>query len=352
MAKKLKSKKPAEPQFQMFPFKDDQPILITNSLIKTFQDCRRLFLFKYIYRFTPIVIPKPFIFGTHFGLGLDDFYSKGSIDVEEILEKYFDVLQEFSAHLGEEEFSEYRKQSFILEGLLTAYPTQYADDLKKFKYIGHEMEFKFPLPIDTETSFSYNYGGKIDLVLQAVKSKEIVIQEHKTASQINRGYILKLALDTQVTGYLKGGDILGLKAKRVIYNINGKAKLRLGKKESEDDFRRRVLAEYETNPNDYFVRQELSRSGAHIDDFLTQLKEKVYDIDIICRASQSASKSGDISHLFNICYRSENHCVTPWGTCPFIKVCSGKNGMDPIELNTDFVQREEMHSEISKETQE
>ena len=320
------------------PFGDT--VHVSNSMVTTFQSCKRKFLLSYLFKLTPKVIAKPFIFGTYFGEGLDMFYEKGQINLDTILNRYWEKFETFENFLSPDEYLEYDKQAAMLEGLLDGYQKFYEKDLKKYKYICHEKEFSFPI-LETGNR-KYNYAGKIDLMLQLIKTLEDVLVEHKTSSQVTAGYINKLSLDTQVTGYILGALSEGFDPKRILYNVNVKSRLKLKKTEKNDDYLKRIILDYENEPEKYFIRENLSRSSAELDSFEAELAEKIIDLDVMLMVADNFDPKKDFKYF----YKCESQCNTHWGLCPFFKVCAGKSGFDQMEVESSFKVREKYNNEL------
>lgn len=319
---------------------------ISNSMINTFAKCKRLFFYSYVLRLKQKKTPKPFLLGTFFGQGLDEFYEKGSIDIQNIIDLYNQEVEKLFSYLQPEEVDSYEKQSAILEGLLTGYQNVYANDFKKYKYIAHEKEFSFPIvAVSNNVNRDYWYAGKIDLLLQNKKTGTDILVEHKTASIVDSRYIQKLSLDSQITGYILGAQSLGLKVKDIIYNINKKSRLRIKKTESMPEYINRIIDDYESRPHEHFFRENLKRSGAELKSFSRELEHKVIDIDFLINKADTC-KSKDIKSLLPFFYKSESHCMNNFGACPYLEVCSGKGGCDEFLLNADF-EAQELNPELS-----
>ncbi len=329
------------------PIKFPMEMHVSNSMLSTWNTCKRMFMYKYMYRLESRVTKIYFLIGKWFGKGLDNFYEHGVTNVNAMLNGYYDELEKMSVYTDESQKEKFEKEAAVLEALLIFYEKFYKNDLKKYKYIEAEREFAFVVkPNQYETNRTFMYTGKIDLLLQYKKTKQPAIMEHKTTSKIDMGYIAKLGVDSQITGYILGANSEGYKVTEVIYNINGKSQLRLKKNEKTDGLRKRILDDYDANPEKYFHRQNIIRRPSFIKEFKADLSYKLDDLGYLIDSSDSINPKDDIS-LF---YKNESQCKTNWGTCEFINLCSENMPDDYIDAR--FKQRSKLNPELDHEEED
>jgi hypothetical protein len=193
-------------------------------------------------------------------------------------------------------------QQAVVCGMVKGYKARYLkDDLLKWKVVEAEGSFNAKLPD------GWTYLGKKDLVVRDLKKKHLLLVEHKTAGQINAGYVAKLPMDNQILGYAwsqreSGGEKFG----GVVYNVTKKPGIRQKQTETLRQYFKRVEDDYMLNPVSYFYRETLVFTDADLDRFGRELKKFVRKIDI-------AQKENDF-------LQNAGHC-TQMGTCPFMKLC-------------------------------
>lgn len=215
-----------------------EKLTISHSLKKEWLTCRRKFLLKYLGLLEPKKIFIPFFVGGFFHDGLESFYKKEDPEVfiPELREKMMAKAKE-AVFLTPEEEQDLDQQIATVEGMVAAYCIKYAKDLSKWKIIATEMEFEIPITDDI------SYAGKIDGVVKI--GDEHFVLEHKTVGRLDRDYVTRLGLDTQITGYIIGArKKLGIPIKGIIYNVAKKPKIRQRNGETPSEFAERLTKDY------------------------------------------------------------------------------------------------------------
>ena len=303
-------------------------LTISNSMAKDWKSCRRRFFWNYLARLKPKKIVIPFFVGTYFHEGLRAFYEGKSMEKEvpSIL-KRMEAEARKAVFLTPEEEEDLMMQTAIVAGMLPSYARRYAKDRKKWELQGAEKSFE--VPIDDRSS----YVGQIDLLVQF--DGELWIVEHKTAGRLDKNYIDRLPLDTQITGYTIGAKYaMDRPVAGVVYNVAKKPSIRQKKNESLTQFAARIEGDYSARPDFYFYREQLYRSKGDILHYKKEISELATDVhakfDIIRKEGPEAA----LPHF----YRNTEVC-TIRGRCAYLDICTkgwSKDTARLYEVRKDF----------------
>jgi hypothetical protein len=125
----------------------------------------------------------------------------------------------------------------MMKGYAARYPTEEFE----ISYLEKTFDGKIINPATGASSRSFKLAGKVDGIVRI--GLEFFLLEHKTASQIDAGYLERLWTDFQVQLYcLYAEQTLGFRIAGVIYNILVKARLQQGRGETEAEFEERRAA--------------------------------------------------------------------------------------------------------------
>ncbi len=244
--------------------------------------------------------------------------------------------------------------------------------------IGVEVEFRAPLinPESGKPSRTWQLGGKIDAFVRNAEGRVFVV-EHKTSSEdVSPGseYWRRLRMDGQVSVYFEGAASLGLKVDGCLYDVlkkpaqrpgaiplldedgvkivldasGARVRTKDGKKwresastadgfvlqtrpETPEEFRDRCLNEIAANVNDYFVRADVVRLEAEVE-------EAMADVWQTARALRENGNRG-----FHP--RTVESCVRYGRTCSFFGVCCGEASLEDTRL---FRKIENVHPELEQ----
>jgi hypothetical protein len=170
--------------------------------------------------------------------------------------------------------------------------------------------------------------GKIDLQIRSKKDGRYGIMEHKTAAQINVGYVSKIAMDRQTLRYAWAAqEVSGNRMDFVVYNVIKKPGIRQKRDESFSQYVRRVEAMYQDDPN-AFYREVIPLSQDLIAKVPDDDRHIVAEID-------RARKIGF--------YQNPAHCYAYNSVCPYMRLCV--EGVNPDTL-ADFRRKESPHEEL------
>lgn len=308
------------------PFPDGKQL--TNSARSTFLNCRRKYEYTYVYGLAPRKPSVPFLVGGLFHDELDQMYTNGVFEEDEARKRIAKACERASHSEGltPEDSDKIWMQQAIAFGAVKGYAQQYlAPDLKRWKVIAAEGSFDIELP------GGWRYRGKTDLVVQDRKTGRNLLVEHKTAGQLNAGYVAKLPLDNQILGYAWAKSQEKVKLDGVVYNVTKKPGIRQRQNETMNQFYKRVEDEYILNPGAYFYRETLVFEQSDLDRFSNELKQFLGEID----------RCHDEKYF----YQNTTQCTT-MGVCPFMKLClEGVNK----ETLMHYRIKERAHEELPQE---
>jgi hypothetical protein len=282
-------------------------------------------------------------------------------------------LEEFAATQGTDPFDVAKARALLL-----GYDARWANE--PYEVLRVQPTFRMPLynPKNGRKSTVYELGGKLDVLVRDIRTREIVIIETKTTSdKINPEstyWHTVSVLDPQISMYYSGAravlKAMGLKEDpaRAIYDVIHKPQLRPLKATPFDkrEYRKRDgklkanQRENDETPDEYEDRLLEDIFGQPIGTI-----PLVVDVEAADEAMQKYFARGDIVRLEReerehaediwvtsqiireneLAERAPRHrgaCKRYGGFCPFFAVCGG---MARIE---DFILSEEKHSELKE----
>lgn len=198
----------------------------------------------------------------------------------------------------------------IAEATLPHYFARWSkDDTSKIKWQGLEQQFR--IPFETKNGKKTFLRGKKD---GTFTNPGLWLFETKTKSQINEGNLIDtLWFEHQVNFYIYAMlKIYKKYPSGVLYNIIRRTSLERKTKESLQQFISRISADIEKRLDFYFIRYEVALTKTDIDSWKIQLEGMVQDfVDWYDKT---------IPH-----YRNTTNCITKYGRCPMLPICSSQN---------------------------
>ena len=175
------------------------------------------------------------------------------------------------------------------------------------KYEIVEPEMQFVVPVRTASgrrSPKFKFAGKVDGVMKNIMGDNLnYLHEVKTTQQWDSSNERFLAIDDQTTGYCWALREMGINVAGIIYTVlkkpgfdwnltkeAKKARLEARKAktfykedpiddyETAEHYLERVRADFEANPQKYFIRKMFARSPAQLDAFGKRLPLKIRDV--------------------------------------------------------------------------
>lgn len=267
---------------------------LTNSHIKTWLNCGMAEHYRYTLQLVPRIRSKHLSLGSAVHRGIEF----GSVEAG--LEYFSDVYPSTQA-----EQDELDTNRVICEAMLAGYFDRY----QPFKEYEPEIEFDVPIlnPKTKAASKSFVLSGKVDGLTKINGSWWVC--EYKTASRVDRTYIDRLQLDTQITLYMYALQRLrGIKITGVIYRIIKKPTIRQKQNETLAQFRERIIEDYRVRDDHYFEQQMLYRSQADLEAFERELW-------MMTQRMLAERREG-------IHFKNTSRC-SEYGGCPYMPLCLG-----------------------------
>lgn len=333
-------------------------VLLSNSMIQTFQGCRKQFEYIYKRGIYPATTSDSLMFG-----GL----------VHKLLEIWFNAIKYHQEHKGSSwfdmhaEFERKCSETLDAEVLLSAedrckarvmmkkYVELYASDVSDFKVEAVEWEFAEPLvsPDGKDESKSFCLGGKIDGLVRSKQDGKLYILEHKTARSCNDGYIDRVSIDFQTALYAMAvEEAMGEKVAGVIYDVLVKSGLEMKQGETDEEFEARKAAakqpgrikrkeveteaEFEIRLSENITGKNFIRVAVDFDDEQRlELSEEIWAI------------ASDIENC-TCFYKCTGNCLK-YGVCPFMSLCKAHGEVSRLsqEDMATFKIGSSLHPELS-----
>jgi PD-(D/E)XK nuclease superfamily len=238
----------------------------------------------------------------------------------------------------------------IARGLMTGYHHRWISEDWTVETI--EQEFHVPIfnPASKRRSLLYTHAGKFDGIVS--QNGDDYLLEHKTCrEEISPGsaYWTRLAIDTQISGYLLASWHLGRKLKGVLYDVIRKPEIRPKRlslnetsrvqttgcycnvrlsedcmlqfghsgdlRETAEMFQARLVQDTLERPEWYFGRQLVTRLDQELLTYAEELWRTVKDI-------HAAESLGD--HR-----RNDKACFAYHRPCEYLGLCSGHDCPGP-----------------------
>ncbi|MGE5623813.1 MAG: PD-(D/E)XK nuclease family protein [Methanocella sp.] len=267
---------------------------LTHSKQVTFRNCRR----AYQYRFERCMVPKqvnmPRLVGSAVHKGLE------TGDIDEAMALFGGVYPS-----SQEEQDALDTDMAIARAILEGYAAYFAP----IPNLRPEVTFELPIinPATKAHSKKFVLAGKADGIAKQHGGYWLV--EYKTAGQIDKDYVDKLSLDSQITTYSYAlSRVLGAPIVGTIYRVMRKPSIRRTAKETARQFQDRLIRDYQERPEFYFHEFTLYRDQEDLEIYEHELWQLTQDI-LQCR-------------LTGRWYKNTSRCAD-WGKCAYMPLCLG-----------------------------
>lgn len=334
----------------------NKPMTTTYSMWRMFRNCRKACEYRYLRNLVPMEKDHNMAFGSVIHDCLEIWHGKRELGkvIEHIEHTYANRAQD------DKQLADWH--------LATAMMTQYSKrfSTEEFDVVSLEKKFEGSIinPETNAASRSFLLAGKVDgLVMQ---DGQYFLLEHKTAAQIDAGYLERLWMDFQIilyAWYLE--QTLGIKVTGIIYNVLVKAKLRQSKGETE--------AEFETRRAELIAKSKTGKSSAkrkmpETDEAFQQRLRAKYDdpgmfhrevlyisrdqFDELRTELWELSKAMLDARRRNTFYRNTAFCFQYGRACPYFPLC--RSGENPNVIENCFekvLPHEELRTDAKNETQ-
>jgi hypothetical protein len=281
-----------------------------------FKNCRRKFYYRNELLLTPRLRKSSFSLGSAVHKGIE------TRSIEKALKAFDDVFPN-----SQEESDSIETMKIIctamLEGYFALYPA----------FEDAQAEIQFLLPIinpNGRTSNSFKLAGKAD-GLARIDGQNWLI-EYKTASVIDKNYVDKLNLDTQITTYIYALQrFLNIKIEGVIYRILRKPTIKQKQSENIFQYQDRLIKDYKDRPDWYFHEEKLYRSQDDLTEFENELWMLTQDV-LHCQRNKAW-------------FKNTGRCAD-YGLCSYSSLCLKQP--DAMLMFEKKEQHEELEKEIDK----
>jgi hypothetical protein len=261
-----------------------------------FKNCRKAWYFRNVEQLVPRIQ------GTARGIGSAVHKGIETGSVNDALALYAEI---FPNDQTEADILETNKA--IVQAMLEGYFERFGAGFPEAEEFIPEMKFEVEIinPTTGAKSKSFKLSGKVDGIIK-VKGRWWLV-EYKTAGQVGKSYIDKLALDTQITTYIHAVQRqLNIKIDGVIYRVLRKPTIKQTKKETVWQYLDRLTTDYKSRPEFYFFEERLYRSQNDLKEFESELWDLTQDM-LKCRRE-------------NLWYKNTSRCLD-WGNCEFMPLC-------------------------------
>ena len=195
------------------------------------------------------------------------------------------------------------------------------------KLIWEKLEGEFKIPFSLKDGRKTFIRGKMDGVF---KRSGLWLFETKFKGMINEGDILStLNIDLQVMLYLWAlSKVHKVSPSGVLYNVVRRPGLKLGKKETLPQLGKRIEKDIHKRPEFYFFRFEVAMDKDDIKKWEFEFEQMVADF-----LDWWSGKSGH--------YKNTGNCITKYGRCQFLQVCSAGQYFNLVKRKRVFKELDE-----------
>ena len=264
---------------------------VSYSMLSSMK-CPMYYYYIYEKKIYPRLKSIPFLAGGLFHEGVHMYFNL--VKKKKILKYISNEIQNLL--LKVESNKDYTQQVLIaeaytraaLKGYFKLYPRN------EFKVIATEKKFTIPL------ASNIILGGRIDRVVKD-KHNEVWGIEHKFTSMMGeKGYVVRTAIDQQVSIYYLALIKLGLKPKGIVYDITMKPYKKPLKHETMVEYEERMTSDYKTRPEFYFKREELIRTSKQTADLKEDLMKKVTRLKTM-QTQKLYDKDTSVCNMYGLC---------------------------------------------------
>jgi len=267
---------------------------------------------RYVSHLRPITKPIPITLGSIMHEAFDLFY-KGSGD-EDV---FAFIVREFDSALSKVEAADQedlRIAKFTALGMWRFLPNRYKN-LKEFDELHSEEAGSVEL--DTDIQYTYKFDGRLK------KAGVWWVREFKTTGMSQRQFEGRARTSGQATGYVWAANKQGYKVEGVMYDCIKKPLLRKSRRESCNDFGKRIMLDYKTRADYYYSRHYTYRNPTHLEQFEDDMKQLALEL-----------RQREAADAF---YRNPDQCWNFNYPCPYMPICFERSP-DPLTLQLYFTE--------------
>lgn len=338
--------------------------VLTHSAEACFKACPRRYFLRYVLGIRRSQTSDALRIGSAFHAGLEVAKGGGTeMDAFQSVRNAYDDAT-CPPWLTDEKYNVERE---IAASMVLAWCRRWAGDMI-VDYIEVEKAFDLPIvnPATNGVTPNYRSAGKIDGIA-VLPDGRIALVEHKTTAEsldVSGDYFTRLQLDGQVSRYVLAARSIGFDVQTTVYDVMRKPMIRprsISKsdrerctaegnyfglpltatcpdRETAEMFGARLLDDCARRPEFYFVRVEIPRMAADLDEYRA---EQWAIMRMIAECNVNSKRWGRAAYP-----RNTGSCVSQY-TCEYLPVCKGMTG-DPEETIPDGYRRvERLHSELA-----
>lgn len=309
-------------------------VVESGSSLGTYLSCPRKYYYRYVQRLDSGSYSSPLVIGSIIH-GVAEDTHKGDLTATactKVIEEFGNKLKETDDKLLPRFINDVRYATRVGKAWRAywCHPDN-TNDLRSgnLDFIAVEREWRFNVNLNADLA------GKSDGYLFHNQLKKHFLYELKTAADRDReGYIHGLQQNAQINN-----NLLSLKGDKlpcdgVLYDIIWKPGLRIKVNETEDQLVDRIIDTICENPEKYFQRVLIFRSGEKLDHHITDLRQQM---DSLLASHKSQSW-----------YRNTGSCKLYNTQCQYFEMCVDNNG----DMEESFTKRERKLGELSPAIQE
>ena len=319
--------------------------LLTHSRLRAWRDCKRKHHLMYGEGWRPVVESDALAFGRLWHQAMEAWSTADDAS----------ALDAALAAVDGRAKDPYTQVA--IEELLHGYEAKWAGDRSKYDVLAIEATFVIPHlnPESGATSRTWLLAGAVDGILRERATGRILVLERKATGEeiANRAspYWERLELDGQISQYYLGSEGLGWPVEGCLYDVVHRPgqkpyqatppeKRRLKKDgtprkdvrmadETPEEFRLRVRAAIQAEPDRYYQRHPVPRLESDLRDYLR-------DAWMEGKTIRDAERLGYAPRNPEACHR--------FGVCPFWEVCA--RGARPEDRPDLYRHVDDVHPEL------
>lgn len=311
--------------------------LLTNSRVDCYGQCPRMHYYRYELGLRTIVSADYFRLGGAVHAGLDHYFSTGDEDgALELATKGYRTFPDWATTKEYETI--WMVEGAKVYGLLKGYFRHW--ESTQWKVLACEQILSAPLinPATGKASRNFTYGGKLDLIVELPDGRTALVEHKTTQDSLKEDADLWpwLRIDSQTSLYWNLCHDNGWKIDTVIYDGIRKPAIRLKVSEEPKDYMLRLAADTIDRPEFYYVRREIPRMQADLDE----AREDLWAGQQLINFSQK-----------NNAWKKVTSQCLKMGTCGYLKICIGDHDLnDGPPLGYEITKA--IHPELIEESEE
>ena len=307
----------------------------TYSMWSKFRNCRKACEWRYLQHLAPLERDHNLAFGSVIHGCLESWHQHQ--DLNRVLAF---INRTYPERAGDEK---QRADWHLATAMMTGYANRYPGEDFEVVALEKTFEGKIINPATGASSRSFTLAGKVDGIVR--QDGKYFLLEHKTASQIDSGYLERLWTDFQIHLYAWYVEkALGWRISGVVYNILAKAKLRQRQGETEVEYEARraeLIASSKTGKTS--AKRKIPETDAEFQERLVEWyaqpdafhRELLYiprdRFDTLRAELWELTRSFLDARRRGVFYQNTSQCFTYGRPCPYFALCRSNGSPNVIE---------------------